>query len=342
MPRLEEILRDGPEHIGRSLRLASLRRKLSTERARHKNNLLQLGERAWELKAPAVKMVPSFTKLTGLMKKIHKKSGKFNEMAETLASEVSRVEQDELAARDEISALEAKHDLSQRERNRLSSASAQTEAHIKTNRERLEKLKDDLAFLEKRIKQKELGASEQETEDAQPVELNAARESLLNRLEDGRKDVRKLQGKHRSQQRSLESSIESLSTLEEELVKKRSVLLGIQKRLKEKQQQAADLRTEERTSLEPLREQQSDLFTRLGSDLLKNRSDEPELAPLFSALDLSSASTENLENEIRSESILLAQVNPEAVAAFYLLTAGMGFFAILLITLLVALLIIFL
>jgi len=340
MPQMQDIFKDGPEKIRRSIRRTFLRARLRDEQSKLKSIQMALGRCAWELDPEYCESAPICRKLRAL----HDEREKLAAAAE---KDISRTKEQINEAERLAEAAQAKlQDLNQRLRSMLNQRDTRKRAVIKAERQleelrgKRERLRDDLVFCRKRRKELESEYSQPADIEKDIAELTSTEESLNSRLAETAEEIKSLQGRLRSNKRALPNLGKKVAEAMEER-------LDIAQQKKEASQTLSRLREELRNrekqaarDVKPLDLQLRELFTTLGGELLSHRCDEPELQPLFTSADLTVSTIENLENEIEAETKLLELLDPAAVAAFFGIIMGAGTLITALFILLITLLIV--
>ncbi len=327
MPDFKEILSDGPEHMRRTLRRASLRARMQTETRRRGRLLRRLGSRAWELRVPTCGEAASGVELEKLQRRITRQEGKFRrelKKQESEKAETARSVRDEEELRGK---LRAELDALRHSLNRHARTVAEAERDLARAERARDSLRDDLDLNKRRRKELALEGAVPEELKASAAELEAAAASLRTRLKEARRRIT-------ASERQLDENRLALSPLQEASASARAELdeagargRDLRERLRELERRLRTTATEMERAIEPLRLQRDELLAGLGEELLANRSDEPELAGLFAALDLSASTVESLQAAIRSETNLLNLLDPDAAVAFYALLCGAGMLA---------------
>ncbi len=271
-----------------------------------------------------------------------KQLGKSRRKVAGLTSEIANTEEQEREEEQILRLVQKKLESSLQQLSRKNRSLSETERALKATEQKRKQLKDDLALCRKRYRQLELEGSTRAGNKGGAEGLLATKDSLGRRLEETVKEIRALRGRRLANRRALQKLDEKISSLRSERDESSSRRDEIREQLRTLKRQLKAAEEDLRCSHVPLRRQENVLFGRLGEDLLSNRSDEPELAPFFSSLDLSASTIENLENDIRSEEVLLRQLNRDAVIAFYATLSISGFFILLLATLAITLIIVLL
>ena len=340
MPKIRDILTDGPEYIRRSIRREKLRRRLRNERTRFEHLLYRLGRKAWELQVPVAAKTEAASKLRDLTRRLDKEAGELDGSIKDLEEETGITAHEALALEKDIRrrALELK--LLDRRYARRSDALINLEREVSTAQRRKESLIDNLAFLEKQLEG--LEHIPDKDKKTKRDELDAAIESNESRIKEATRELR-------NSRRRLRTSKEALSPIKEQLESSRgefSVLTSrrpqLRRQLQKPERELRKSREKYEQSLTPIKRREAELHKRLGESLLTRRTDEPKLVPFFSALDLCRSTIESLENDVRSETVLLELLDPEAVDAFFGIAAAAGVSALLSVALLTAIILFFL
>ena len=325
MPDCKEILSDGPEHMRRTLRRASLRARMQTETGRRERLLRRLGSRAWELRVPTCGEAASGVELEKLQRRIKRQEGKFRRERKKLESEkaeAARLVRDEEELRGK---LRAELDTPRRGLDRHARAVAEAERDLAKAERARDALGDDLELNKRRQKETALEGAVPEEQKAGAAELEAA--SLRTRLKESRRRIAASERRLDEHRRALSPLQEASASARAELDEAGARVRDLRERLRGLDRRLRATGAEKERALEPLRLRRDELHAGLGEELLANRSDEPELAGLFAALDLSASTVESLEAGIRSETNLLNLLNPDAAVAFYALLCGAGMLA---------------
>lgn len=327
MPDCKEILSDGPEHMRRTLRRASLRARMQTETGRRERLLRRLGSRAWELRVPTCGEAASGVELEKLQRRIKRQEGKFRRERKKLESEkaeAARLVRDEEELRGK---LRAELDTPRRGLDRHARAVAEAERDLAKAERARDALGDDLELNKRRQKETALEGAVPEEQKASAAELEAAAASLRTRLKESRRRIAASERRLDEHRRALSPLQEASASARAELDVAGARVRDLRERLRGLDRRLRATGAEKERALEPLRLRRDELHAGLGEELLANRSDEPELAGLFAALDLSASTVESLEAGIRSETNLLNLLDPDAAVAFYALLCGAGMLA---------------
>ncbi|HUX07368.1 MAG TPA: hypothetical protein VMX35_08650 [Acidobacteriota bacterium] len=340
MPQMHDIFRDGVEFIRRSLRRIILSARLSDERQKLSDCLSELGRKAWEQGIPTCKSLPTGKELGKIQDKIDDLDRRAASESESLETQIRETESAALEEgerfHDAISRLEgALGQKAQREKILF-----EIKGRIQELSDTRERLKDDLKFCSDKRRQLEIGGPDASGAGKSAAELTATEDALKNQSKEIAGAIKTLQNRLRYNERALPPLEQTTEGIREDIKANRAQCGLLKNRLKEIRGELREHRNNAASEREPLHRQRRSLYPALGKELLKNRSDEPELKPLFSSADLSMSTIEGLKQDIKAGNQLLELLDQNAVAAFIGILFLTGTLALMIFSLIIALIII--
>ena len=332
MPQMKDVFREGPEYIRRMIRRAMLRSRLNDERSGLRRVLTGLGRIAWEMEAPSCGGAPTGEELRGFDAAEKDTLSLEEENNRRLNEKILQAETEADQAKAAVNETTSRLDGARRQAESRKQAISQCETQIDSIRSETERSESELERLA------QTGSGGEEAPSAS--ELTASKEALGHKIEELTAKQKELTARLKANRRALpplEKTIHSLAAEREDLVTKLTESNERLERLRKESREAAKagkLAAKERQA------KRVGLYERLGKELLKRRSDEPELQPFFISTDLALSTLETLEHDIEAETRLLELMDRNAVAAFVGIAFGAGVLALMLISLLITLIVV--
>ena len=329
---MKDVFREGPEYIRRTIRRAMLRSRLSDERRAFRRVLTGLGRIAWEMEAPSCGGAPAGEELRGFDAAERDILNLEEENTRRLNESIKQAEAEVDQARAALKETSSRLDGARRQAESRKQAISQCETQIDNIRGETERAESEL----ERISQANGGGEEAQSAS----EITASKEALRHKIEELTAEQKELSARLKANRRALpplEKTIHSLAAEREDLVTKLTESNEWLERLRKESrdaEKAGKLAAKERQA------KRVGLYERLGRELLKRRSDEPELQPFFISADLALSTMETLEHDIEAETRLLELIDRNTVAAFVGIAFGAGLLAVMLISLLITLIVV--
>ena len=321
---MHDIFRDGAEFIRRNFRRTILTARLSDERQRLERFLSDLGRKAWELGISTCESVPTGKELGKIQKKIDKLEQRTDSDTGNLDAQIREIEGKALEEEERFRDINTRREGAIGQKTQRAKTISEIRKKLQELADKRERLKDDLKFCSDKHRQLESNGPKASGAGESAAELLATEEALNNQSKEVAGQIKALQNRLRYNERAMSPLEQTIAAILEDLEASRAQRRLLQDQMKELRARLHELRNNAAHQRNPLLKERRALYGGLGIELLSNRSDEPELGPLFSAADLSVSTVRGLEKDIEAEKQLIGLLDQTAVTMFIGVLFGAG------------------